>query len=726
MKLRLVMIMVIGPFCLLSAYLIYTEIQTQRGFYDRAHLTTLKSEEGAVLGSLAHELQKERGYSAGHVASGGKNFSRELADQRKQTDAAIDAMKARIDLLATSHPVQYEDLQHHLVDLPEERKTIDAINTTVPQLARFYTEAINDLLDMSGPSGATNAQERMNTLLQARALVAAAKEQAGLERAMGATGLGGGFHIAIHNRYAGLGGAMTAMLHEAAVLIDGGAWGEWEGQLKSEEAYNDLIAARIKIYQGIETGDYEDMTAGKWFQISTRWIDLLRAREVALIEEITSLTHDVETAANTVYIRLSIIAFTATVTALIIAIGSFEYMIARIKNLTNVVAGFARGEFDIWIKGIEGKDEISRMAFAIYKFKQETLSMRRNAETLEQEQIERKEEQDYVVNRIRNGLGQLAKGNLTTRFSENFPTEYEALRDDFNTAVHQLNDVMVKLVETSESIKGGAAEIKQASDDLSNRTESQAATLEETSAALEEITNTVRSAAEGARNAQSTTEEARDEATTSGVVVQEAVKAMADIEHSSTKIAQIISVIDDIAFQTNLLALNAGVEAARAGEAGRGFAVVASEVRSLAQRSSDAAMEIKTLINTSSQQVASGVDLVNKTGVALESIVTRVGHISSLVTSIAQGAAEQSTGLGDVNTGVVQLDKVTQQNAAMVEEATAASHLLDTNASQLNELVYGFDIDFNRDDLSKQIDAHDTIPSEANTEELDPPLAIAG
>jgi methyl-accepting chemotaxis protein len=200
----------------------------------------------------------------------------------------------------------------------------------------------------------------------------------------------------------------------------------------------------------------------------------------------------------------------------------------------------------------------------------------------------------------------------------------------------------------------------------------------------------VKSAAEGARSVENTMSDAGAEAERSGQVVQNAVAAMSEIEKSSRHISQIISVIDDISFQTNLLALNAGVEAARAGEAGRGFAVVASEVRGLAQRSSDAAMEIKALISDSSKQVDGGVKLVGNAGEALESIVGQVSHITTLVSEIAEGAAEQSTGLYEINTGMTQLDQVTQQNAAMVEQSTAASHLLKSDATKLTELMSHF------------------------------------
>ncbi|NIZ61152.1 chemotaxis protein [Sedimentitalea sp. CY04] len=299
-------------------------------------------------------------------------------------------------------------------------------------------------------------------------------------------------------------------------------------------------------------------------------------------------------------------------------------------------------------------------------------------------------EQEKVILSLNKGLKQLADGDLSQPIDEAFPEAHEPLRQNFNHTQNSLNIIVNDVVNSAESIRGGATEISRASDDLSQRTESQAATLEQTAAALEQMTASVKSASDGALSVESIVNEAKTEAEESDVVVQHAVSAMTEIEDSARHISQIIGVIDDIAFQTNLLALNAGVEAARAGEAGRGFAVVASEVRALAQRSSDAAMEIKTLIVDSSKQVEQGVDLVGKAGEALNSIVNRVSHISELVSEMAVGSAEQSTGLGEINVGVTQLDQVTQQNAAMVEEATAAGHLLIADASKLSELVSHF------------------------------------
>ena len=243
---------------------------------------------------------------------------------------------------------------------------------------------------------------------------------------------------------------------------------------------------------------------------------------------------------------------------------------------------------------------------------------------------------------------------------------------------------------TTGGIQTGASEISQASDDLSKRTEQQAATLEETAAALDHITATVRKTAEGSIQASSVVAGAKDDAEKSGVVVREAVAAMGQIEQSAQQISQIIGVIDEIAFQTNLLALNAGVEAARAGDAGKGFAVVASEVRSLAQRSAEAAKEIKTLISTSSKQVNQGVALVGQTGEALQRIVSKVLEITGLVSEISASAQEQATALAQVNTAVNQMDQVTQQNAAMVEQSTAASHALTREAGELARLMARF------------------------------------
>ena len=298
--------------------------------------------------------------------------------------------------------------------------------------------------------------------------------------------------------------------------------------------------------------------------------------------------------------------------------------------------------------------------------------------------------QAKVVAALARGLDTLANGDLTTSVSEQVPPEYEKLKHDFNLAVGRLHEAILEVSREVGAIHSGATDISRAADDLSRRTENQAASLEQTAAALDQITATVAKTASGAKEATSIVSIARDEAHESGDIVKRAIEAMDAIEKSSMQITQIIGVIDEIAFQTNLLALNAGVEAARAGDAGRGFAVVASEVRALAQRSAGAAKEIKSLIAASSDQVESGADLVTKTGKSLVRIVERVAQIDQVVREIAASAQEQATALTEVNSAINQMDQTTQQNAAMVEETTAASHSLAGEADSLSNLVQKF------------------------------------
>ncbi|NWG53523.1 MAG: PAS domain S-box protein [Hydrogenophilaceae bacterium] len=350
-----------------------------------------------------------------------------------------------------------------------------------------------------------------------------------------------------------------------------------------------------------------------------------------------------------------------------------------------------KGGKEIWIQASYNPllDPKGRV-FKVVKFAADITAVEHERMRAEAERAARAEEQAQVVRGLASGLKSLADGDLTDRIADPFPGEYEQLRADFNSAMEALQGAMQTIVVNAGGIRSGAGEISQAADDLSKRTEQQAASLEETAAALDEITATVRKTAEGATQANSVVSGARSDAEASGQVVKETVAAMSEIEKSAKQISQIIGVIDEIAFQTNLLALNAGVEAARAGDAGRGFAVVASEVRALAQRSSEAAKEIKGLISTSSQHVETGVELVGEAGKALQQIVTKVGEINALVSEIAASAQEQATGLAQVNTAINQMDQVTQQNAAMVEQSTAASHSLTQEAEELMRLISRF------------------------------------
>ncbi len=381
------------------------------------------------------------------------------------------------------------------------------------------------------------------------------------------------------------------------------------------------------------------------------------------------------------------------VTLLIIAgIGLFiaRSITSPLVKVGHAMQDVAGGDYNREIYGVKRGDEIGDIAQGLSSL-QKSLSEAKAARAEADEHKARMEaEQARVVEALSIGMSELSSGNLDARIRDDFAEEYEKLKADFNEAMETMQDAMCAVVMNATGISRSSTEVSRAADDLSRRTESQAATLEETAAALEELTASVKSASEGAQKADEYVSTARESAEQSGVVVRDTVDAMGKIEASSNQISQIIGVIDDIAFQTNLLALNAGVEAARAGDAGRGFAVVASEVRALAQRSSDAAKEIKQLISASSDHVERGVTLVGNTGTALNEIVEMVASISSLVTEINAASTEQATGLAEINSAVTQLDQVTQQNAAMVEESTAASHEMTRDAEELNRLVGRF------------------------------------
>ena len=377
-----------------------------------------------------------------------------------------------------------------------------------------------------------------------------------------------------------------------------------------------------------------------------------------------------------------------------------------IRILNDCMKRLAQGRLDVGIPPLGEGDEIAEMSQRVQVFKDNAVEKARleaNAEAArkaaeEDHARQEIETQQYIeahnvfVSSITEALQRLSDGDLTFRLMKAFTSEYEKIRGNFNASIEKLQQVMVHVNTNTMAIRSGTQEISTAADDLSRRTEQQAASLEETAAALDEITATVRKTADGAMHARELVSTAKSDAEKGGGVVRQAINAMSAIEKSSQQIGQIIGVIDEIAFQTNLLALNAGVEAARAGDAGRGFAVVASEVRALAQRSAEAAKEIKGLISASSTQVEQGVDLVAETGKALERIFSQVAEMDSIVADIATSAREQATGLQEVNTAVNQMDQVTQQNAAMVEESTAASHTLSLETEELTKLVGRFQV----------------------------------
>ena len=401
---------------------------------------------------------------------------------------------------------------------------------------------------------------------------------------------------------------------------------------------------------------------------------------------------------------LACIAFTLGIIASLMV--AAKGITTPIANLRQRMTTLADGETQAPVNGQDRRDEVGQMAKAVSVFRENALDKQRiekeAAATLsltEKERAEREAQKvkdaadiQMAVDQLATALNKLAAGDVAYRIDTPFVSHLDTLRTNFNSSVGNLNDALKAVGQNARGIDAGANEIRAAADDLSKRTEQQAASVEETAAALEEITTTVKDSSRRAEEVGKLVDKARHGAERSGDVVRKAVTAMQEIERSSGEITNIISVIDEIAFQTNLLALNAGVEAARAGEAGKGFAVVAQEVRELAQRSAKAAKEIKELITNSGTHVRSGVDLVDETGRALEVIVGEVQEINRHVNAIVESSREQSTGLQEINTAVNSMDQGTQQNAAMVEQTTAASHSLAKEAASLNQLLSRFNL----------------------------------
>jgi len=392
--------------------------------------------------------------------------------------------------------------------------------------------------------------------------------------------------------------------------------------------------------------------------------------------------------------RSIVIVLSILAVLLLAGVGAFCWtMLSRVaKPLSQTAAtmrSMANGDLSVTIAGDGRSDEMGDVARALVAFRQAEIDKRALEEVSKKQQIER----NKIIESLSIALRHLANGNVSYRIEDQFAGQYEELRMDFNSALTAVGSALRAVAEASDAIQIGTGEIAQASNDLSIRTEQQAAALEQTSASMTTATSSVRETADAAKNANQAVRETHDAAAKGGEIVHDAISAMDEIENSSKQISQIIALIDNVAFQTNLLALNAAVEAARAGEAGDGFAVVAAEVRGLAQRTADAANDVKKLITSSASQVENGVRLVGQAGETLDHIVERVSEITRLMTDIASSVEEESLVLVQVNSAVGEMDQMTQQNAAMVEESTASARNLANEATSLAHLVGSFQID---------------------------------
>ncbi|MDX2203004.1 MAG: HAMP domain-containing methyl-accepting chemotaxis protein [Hyphomicrobiaceae bacterium] len=509
-----------------------------------------------------------------------------------------------------------------------------------------------------------------------------------------------------------------ALPDAAGIAAFGKRYQDYESASASLENL-DLAAFERKLLGDLKSyaGNYSRAFAAvapATLQMVSAYRDRVLPATAAMLEKLSVTSERITATNDAMYAELKEIAGNAQSaglwTGLVAIAGGLALAVLIARSITRpllaMVAAMRRlasGELTTEVPAVGRRDELGAMADAVAVFKAGSLESVRLERVAEEEsaradaerraadlaRAEAAREQAIVVEGLAGGLARLSERDLTSSVS-GFPAAYRKLEEDFNAAAAALREAMGAVARSCQTMLASSSEVAGASEDMSRRAEQQAASLEETTAAIEEITVTGKHSADSAARAREVVAAAKADAERTGTVVRQTVEAMGGIEEGALQINQIIGVIDEIAFQTNLLALNAGVEAARAGDAGRGFAVVASEVRALAQRSAEAAREIKALIQSSTNQVADGVELVAQTGKALQRIVKQVGEINDAIVDIASGAEQQSTGLQQVSSAIGHMDQATQQNAAVVEQATVAGRALAQEAQELVDLVAGF------------------------------------
>ena len=675
---------------LFAGWLAVEKVHDSYRSYSQASQLVSISNEISSIGDVIHALQKERGTTAGALAATDAHAAEAMTKQRQDVDAMLQRWKT-----TSGEEGQGADMAQ-LSSVEALRAEVDQKRLSASESRLRYSRIIEGLLTTSQRLAQGGEGSPLGGAIDAYNRLSLAKEFTGRLRALGNSMISSGRADATAIvEMARLYGAQWALIEEFA---QGGPAPVVEGRNLDLSESGALAATLSGVLAAGADGDLSGYQAAEWYRLVTERVDSLRELEQKSLKFIRD---EAEKAAREEFRVLMLVAGVLAavfVTSIALSITISLGVVRPVRRLTAAIERLASGETHEGSVASDARDEVGAMsravAGAIDEAKRQAEMQRQDdlkraeerralAEATEMERAARSQALEQALGALDTGLAALSAGDLRFRIRQPLDGDFDTLRLAFDRSIEALETLVSLVGENANVIDEGCSELRVAADDLAQRTSGQAAALEQAAAALEEVASAVKTSSSGADEAQRSADEANRTSAEAARIVVETVTAMNEIARSSDRIGHIITVIDEIAFQTNLLALNAGVEAARAGEAGRGFAVVAQEVRELAQRSASAAKEIKSLVALASNDVAKGVVLVGQTGEALTGIERQVETVNRQVLAIARSAKEQSAALAEITATVCQLDQITQQNASMVEQTTAASATLAVEAGKL-------------------------------------------
>ncbi|KMW58332.1 Methyl-accepting chemotaxis protein [Candidatus Rhodobacter oscarellae] len=642
-----------------------------------------------ILSELVHMLQVERGQSAGFVSSEGRNF----ADTLPRMRANVDDVVLRVPEIAS-------ELNGELAELGQLRDQINALTISVADMVPVYTDLITHALDISEELLVSQKDPHVVRLGAGLLALAEAKEAAGRERAVGAAGFGTGqFNMQQFRTFVGFGSVEHGLLSTAEK--------EFHGLIEGIDFKRDLESSglgefRDIVYAAGPGGAISGVTAAEWFARSTAWIENLRRDELKAEEAVHKIGNGLaiwRTFLLAMAILVSAVAIGSTIFVARFVMASFD---RSISAFARALERIGNGDFENRQKTKDEITEFGRLFIALDRTKDDLRDASESIERSKQESTDAQRNRAEVIERLGTALEKLSIGDLTCAIGNEFPPEFESLRTSFNQAVKQLASALGIVGNSINTLNSSSDQLNDANDQLSQRTTSQAAALEETTAALSQLSEMVVKSAEAAGEASDITARLREDAAEGGRRVQEVVVAMQQIDESAKKMTAVVGMIEDIAFQTNLLALNAGVEAARAGEYGKGFAVVANEVRALSVRATEATNEISGLIDQSTQITVSGVTMVERAGEAFDAVSSGIENSNVAVQKIAEDAGDQSQNIEEIKDSMLELDQVTQHNATMVEDSMSFSATLGEQTDALGKLIAQFTLDASKADAPAQ------------------------